>query len=147
MFRISPENDGIDVEESAIPAERDLVIAVIIVLLEMATVDNNFAPEELRMLVSTINKEFRTSDEEVGSLLEVARVIRKQPGATSRMIEAINKNFSSAQREHVLMIVWKIALADGIADQLETGLATTLRQNLDLTMEQAIRARQLAEKK
>jgi uncharacterized tellurite resistance protein B-like protein len=63
------------------------------------------------------------------------------------MIEAINKNFSSAQREHVLMIVWKIALADGIADQLETGLATTLRQNLDLTMEQAIRARQLAEKK
>jgi len=57
----------------------------------------------------------------------------------------VNEKFNEEQKQIVLAMIWSLALADGVADRLETNFATVLRNRLNLTIDQAVTARQLAE--
>ncbi|MCB0359024.1 MAG: TerB family tellurite resistance protein [Bdellovibrionales bacterium] len=127
------------------PAARDVVIATVIVLLELAHQDKEFSEEEFTQIIRGLNREFGLSDAEAGMVMEIADYARKNPERGSEATRVINEHFSDEQKEHILSMLWRVVLADGLVDAFETRYAVLLRTRLNLSLEQAVRARTQAE--
>ena len=125
---------------------RELQIAAVAVMLDVAQSDADFEPEEVRAVVAAINREFGLDDQEAAELVELSQFLAKQPEKRKQFLAEVNKHFSVEQREVLLAAAWRILAADRDVEKEELDFVTALRQELDLTPEQAIRARMLAER-
>lgn len=135
----------LDVTKEGEAVDRDLRIATVLVLIQLGHIDDEFDSEELRALVVNVGKAFILDDVEVGELLELTNIIRKKEGVLSSAVELINQSFSPAQKEEILSVVWKVIMADGVADSVEARYAALVRERFGLGLDAAIRARQKAE--
>lgn len=139
-------NESLAVDNSGSPTKRDHQIAVVALLSAMAYADNAMAPEELQSIFRSLASTFGVEGEEAGELYEIAEFIRKdRQGRVDEFIEAVRTSFGPSQCEHLMGLVWRVLSADGSASKAETSFAASLRKRLGLTLEQAVRARQLAE--
>ena len=128
------------------PCSRELQVAVAALLLEMAKSDADFSAEELNRIVTIMFTEMETAEQETAQIIEMLEFMKRDGGRLERFIQAINDNFSSEQRQMVLALIWRMVNADGRIQSFETTLAVDLRKRLGLTLEQAVFARQMAEK-
>lgn len=132
-------------DDSGKVTEKELLISVVVMLLEMARSDGHASPKEILHLVAVVGKTFEVEESTVRELVDIAEHLMANSARLDGYITAINVNFSPVQREELLGGVWRVLAADGKADKAETSFAVELRKKLDLTLEQAVRARQLAE--
>mgnify|MGYP003593050510 CR=1 FL=1 len=128
------------------PQSRELQVAVAALLLEMANSDADFSAEELNRVVSIMFIEMETPEHETAEIVEMVEFMKRDGSTLERFIKAINEVFSVEQRQMVLALIWRMVKADGKIQSFETTLATDLRKRLGLGLEQAVFARQMAEK-
>ena len=133
------------VDDSGRPSDRELQVATIALLAEMAHSDKGVGPQELDAIFAAAAKAFGVEGEEAGELVEIADFLRAEKKCLDDFVAAINKNFNQSQKEQLLGLVWKVLSADKKFEKVETVFAAELRKRLGLTLEQAVRARQLAE--
>jgi uncharacterized tellurite resistance protein B-like protein len=136
---------SLEVDANGDPSEKGLQVATIALLLEMAKVNNQIEKTEIDSLVRSVSFAFDILDEQTGELLEIATFMLKTPGNLDKFVELIATRFNLDQKQRVMGMVWKVISADGVADKYETSFAAHLRTRLGLSLEQAVRARQLAE--
>lgn len=136
---------ALDVTREGEAVDRDLRIATVLVLIQLGHIDDEFESAELKALVVNVGKAFVLDDVEVGELLELTSIIRKKEGALASAVELINQSFSPVQKEEILSVVWKVIVADGVADAIEARYAALVRERFGLGLDAAIRARQKAE--
>lgn len=136
---------SLSVDKDGIPSERDLMIGVIVLLLELAHSDDHLDPDETNQIVRSISKAYSLSDPEVAELIEVAEILRQKRDRVQQLIENVNSHYDDEQRQMVLSMVWNVIRADGRIEKAEQQTAIKLRTLLNLTLEQALRALQLAE--
>ncbi|RMG39752.1 MAG: hypothetical protein D6719_12545 [Candidatus Dadabacteria bacterium] len=129
------------------PIETDLLVSTLILLMEMANCDDEFAGEELQKIVSLFYREFGLEDHQTGELITIALTLRKEVEDIDKFINQINEHFDASQRTKLLSFIWGVLEADGKGDPREIELARNLRQRLNLSLEQAAHARELAAKK
>jgi uncharacterized tellurite resistance protein B-like protein len=125
------------------PTDKDVLIAVGILLLDVAGSDEDYAPEETDTIFEVMEKHFNISNEKALEVLETADKLRERD--RSAVVEVINQNFSAQQKERVFAIIWRVIVADGRVDRLESRLAAELRTRLQLTEEQVERAKKAVE--
>lgn len=123
----------------------NLQIAVVATLLEAAHASGKILPEEVLKLSTGISSHLGLSDAEIGHLIEVSEILRKDPQKRMQLLTDVGANFSLPQRQEVLSIVWRILIIDGKVDQNEANIAVVIRKALDLSMEAAVAARIMAE--
>ncbi len=142
---IVAEKITLETDKDGNPAERDVQIAILALLLDMGHIHNELASEEISALVKSMFRHFGLLNEHTGELMEVADYFRTEATAKDKLFQLINAHYDPSQRQAILGMVWKIIEADNLVDAYESKLATEVRTRLNLTMEQALRARQLAE--
>jgi uncharacterized tellurite resistance protein B-like protein len=123
-----------------------LQVAMVVTLLEAAGAGaGGVQPEELMKLSGQLFAQFGLSDGELGHLLEVAALLRKEPEKSKKLLLTIREQFSYDQRVELLSIVWRIFMVDKKIESCEGQKAVEIRQALGLTMEAAVAARKRAE--
>jgi uncharacterized tellurite resistance protein B-like protein len=85
-------------------------------------------------------------DVQAGDLIELSQFLARQPEKRKLFLQTVNQSFSTDQREILLAAAWRILAADRDVEKEELDFVTALRAELDLTPEQAVRARMIAEK-
>jgi uncharacterized tellurite resistance protein B-like protein len=78
--------------------------------------------------------------------LEVAQILSSHGTKTGELVHLIRDGFSLEQRISVMAIAWRLVMADQKTSRAEAHFASTLRQELGLSLEQAVMARTLAER-
>lgn len=140
------EHASLKVDASNEPTAHDKHVALVVLLCSVAYSDSAISPEELGSIFKSMAQALGLEGAEAGEILEIADFIRRDQGERlDEFIEAVNAHFETLQREHLLGLAWRVISADGSASRIETAFAAGLRKKLGLTLEQAVRARQLAE--
>lgn len=125
------------------PSAKELQVACIAVLLHTAQIDRNFGSNEIRQLVAALNREFGITDVEAGELIEIAELLLREPGKLADFSKLLREALTVKEKQMLVAYAWKIAESDGALEYEEASLATQLRKDLNLTLEQALAARQL----
>ena len=132
------DNTGNDIPE------HKLILAIAVLLLEMAGADDDYAPEEVKTCFRNLEKLFGLSDTEALKYLEEAEQVRSDKETVSHLIETLNQHFSEEQRVLVLSFIWKIVVADQKIEKNELRLANQIRVRLQLSEDQNEEARKIA---
>ena len=138
---------SLEFDKEGKPSERDLIVGVVVLLLELAHSDDKLDPSEISSIVRSISKAYSLSDAEVAELIEVAEILRQKREKVQQLIENVNAHYDDEQRQVVLSMVWNLIRADGRIEKAEQQTAIKLRSLLNLSLEQAARALQMAEER
>lgn len=138
-------NADLTVDSDGQPTDRDLVVSTLVLLSSIAHADSEFEEQELAAIVTSLFSEFEIAQDEAADLLEIADFLRKDGSKIDQFIATINSKFDADQKLMILAMIWRIIISDGQAERFETSLATQIRQKLGLSMEEAMRARELAQ--
>lgn len=123
-----------------------LRIAVVATLLEAAHSGGGIVGAEIERVSSAIFTQFGLADSEIGHIIEVTNLLRNDDARRKKLIADVGARFSLIQRKELLALVWRVIIVDGRVDFDEATAAAEIRQALQLTLEEAIAARQAAEK-
>lgn len=123
--------------------DEDLRMAVAIFLLNTAGRDDDYAPEELRAVYSTMQEQFQIDEEEAQRYLEIADEARKDKEKVNEFVRNINARFNEQQRTMVLAMTWRVVLADGKIEDSEKKFFEQVRNRLRLSPEAATKAQRL----
>ena len=126
-------------------ASESLKISVLALLLKGGLADKNLSSKELERAVSFIAREFDDSPDNIGTLVETAEFLSKDPTKLNTLIGHIAKDLSKGQKQEVLKGVWSVLKADGFVDQSESTSAVELRNLLGLSLEEAMFAQASSE--
>lgn len=137
--------ETLEVNKEGEPTSREIVVAVVVLLLEMAHADDEFIAAELDSIVNSVAVDFKLDADETGYIMEIAETVRTDSSKIAEFIEKVKEAFDESQRVRVLTAVWKVVLADGKVDGFEAKYAAEVRGRLGLSMEQGVRARMAAE--
>ena len=125
-------------------SNREVQVAAITLLVEAGLSNGSYGDSELGRAVDFSKSEFCLTDAETGELLEIIRILRFDHDKFDGLLAVLKQRLSKDQLIQLLSVVWKILLADGKIDASESEFAATVRRKLGLTLEQAVRAQQMA---
>lgn len=111
---------------------RDVHVAVVALLSLMAHMDGIFMKEEFKEVIRSTVSEFNLMDDQAAELREIAEFLLRDQSQVDKFIDTINVNFDVSQKEKVLEMMWRVALADGHIDKDEKALYEVLRKRLSL---------------
>jgi len=126
------------------PSPKDLVIAASVLLIEVASADQEIAKEEGAEVVNSLAMHFGVPKSDIPALVTLAISAKKEKGKVAEFIDTINSRFSAEQKKQVLTMVWKVGLADGHIDEMEEKFVHHLRNRFDLSEEEGLEAYQEA---
>jgi uncharacterized tellurite resistance protein B-like protein len=122
----------------------ELRIAVVTLLVAAGLSTSEFDNSDLDRAVEFSKNEFEFSDREATQLLEIVHLLQADGVKNDALWNGLRSTLSTDQRVNLLSTVWKILLCDGRIERSESEFAVTARKKLDLSMEQAVLAQQIA---
>jgi len=125
----------------SINQEQRLQIAMCVLLLEMANVDDEFSLSEKTMIREILEEEIGIPKENVKEIMGIAQQDRNQTIDLYEYTSFINKNFSLEERKTLIELIWKVVYADGVLDKYEDYLIHKLTQLLHLHNDDLIDAK------
>lgn len=142
---LPPEEFSLDRLGSGERTPQHLQVAIVVTLLEAAHAGGGLTGDELMRVSSRIFSHFGLSDSQIGHLIEIAEIIRKDTSKKDVFIADIATHFTLLQKQEILSIIWRILIIDGEVDTNEANVAVEIRKALGLSMEAAVAARLRAE--
>lgn len=123
FFDGSPGNAG-----STGKGEREIKLrtATCVVLLEAATADNNFSPEEQKKVIEILQNRFQMSDAEVKELIDESTKAREEATDLWYFTNLINDNLTNEDKYDLMELVWEVIYSDGTLDKFENYVAHKL---------------------
>ena len=107
-------------------------LAYMVVLVSMATIDNQFDPKEFSFIFTEMEKRFNLSRDQIERTIKQVELMIATAGGTQFIFEHIRKNFSEADRSQLLEMVQGLVRADNLIDGFESYLTETYRKQLGL---------------
>ena len=114
-------------------------------MVEIATIDEHFCEQELATLSTELQRQFSISDEELASLIELARREQKEAAGMYSFTKVVNEQFTAKEKFELLVGLWKVAFADGQLDKYEEYMIRKLSDLLHIGQSQFIRAKKKAQ--
>ena len=110
----------------------DEQLAVCAILLEVAYADQEFAPEEFRVITGQMKSYFNLENDAVEKLIALAEQERKAATDLWPFTRKIAREYTPDQKEALLTIVWQVIFADGKLDPYEDQLARRFQSMLSV---------------
>ena len=139
------EPASLKTDQAGKATDADLQVACAVLLVEMARADKSVARQEGQAVVALMAVQFGIPEDRMPALIETAMAARKAQGKLDEFVRCINQGFSASQKQRLLAMIWKVVLADGSVDKYEERLAVQMKSRLQLSDEQAVEARRMAE--
>lgn len=127
-----------------VQGEDRLALATCALLLEMAHTDAEFSAEEQNAIMAILQKQFRISPEDAGTIIELAGAEREESLDLWQFTNLINLHFNHSEKLRVLEILWAVIYADGKVDMHEEYLMRKLSNLLNMDHSDMIQAKQKA---
>lgn len=121
--------------------ETRIQVAACALLLEMASIDDEFSETEEQGIVAILEKEFGLADEMAKEVMELAGEELKENVDVWQFTSLINKNYSPDEKIELMELVWKVVYADGHLDKHEDYLVKKLSRMLNLSHKEMIDAK------
>ncbi|MGL5360203.1 MAG: TerB family tellurite resistance protein [Shewanella sp.] len=123
---------------------RQLNLAAASMLLEVVFADDTLAPAEIALLPHLLTSTLDLTAEEVQELLAEAKSIQGSATSLFEFTQAINAEFTLAQKQQLLLAMWQLAYADGQLSQFEDHIIRRSADLLYLKHSELIQMRNLA---
>jgi uncharacterized tellurite resistance protein B-like protein len=124
--------NGSKKEESAEDRELKLRVATSVVLLEAATADSNFSPQEQEKIIEILKSRFQMNDESVKELIDESENERKNSTDLWYFTDLINENLNNEEKYNLMELVWEVIYSDETLDKFENYIAHKLLNMLNL---------------
>ncbi len=134
--RLSAEKDATDEVN-----EKRIQVAASALLIEMASIDDEFSEEEGERILSLLKKEFALTDETAGELIDLAKTELKGSVDLWQFTSLINAEYTPEEKIRLMELVWKVVYADGKLDKHEDYLVRKLTKLLNLRQSETIEAK------
>lgn len=101
---------------------QELQVALTVVLVDLASCDQNFEPREYQIISAGLKQMFGTSKEEVKALVNQATLVLSNLRGTNHFAKMLRDNLDEEQKIAVMEIIDTIIHVDGQEDGFETYL-------------------------
>ena len=124
--------DGSKREGSAEDKQFKLKVATCVLLLEAATADSNFSPQEQEKIIEILKSRFQMDDESVKELIDKSTAERENSTDLWYFTNLINENLDNEEKYNLMELVWEVIYSDGTLDKFENYVARKLVNMLNL---------------
>jgi uncharacterized tellurite resistance protein B-like protein len=124
--------NGSKKEESAEDRELKLRVATSVILLEAATADSNFSPQEQEKIIEILKSRFQMNDESVKELIDESENERKNSTDLWYFTDLLNENLNNEEKYNLMELVWEVIYSDETLDKFENYIAHKLLNMLNL---------------
>lgn len=93
------------------PDEHRLQVATAALLAEVMRLDDQAEPER-RAVLKAVQQRFGLSDDEAHALVDLAEAEAREAVDYYQFTSLINREFSAAQKVHVVELLWQVVYAD-----------------------------------
>jgi uncharacterized tellurite resistance protein B-like protein len=121
--------------------EERIKIATCVLLLEMANADGVFSHSEGEKLREILQNEVKLPANEIEDILSIAEREREESVDLFAYTNLINEQFSAADKQRLVEMIWELAYADDRLDQYEDYLVHKLGNLLHIKHENLITAK------
>lgn len=115
-------------------------ITVCALLLAMAHVDYEYHESEREVIAEMLKAAYDLNDSEMETLFSAADTERKRYSNLWPFVETINDAYSKDEKFQLLVMLWKVILADKRLDSYEELLMRKLEPMLDVNHEMVVEA-------
>jgi len=119
--------------------EEAIRMATAVLMTEIARADHEYDESEFDLLLGLITKHFHISPEEAAELANDANEAELANDANEAaedyvalhsFTQLLNKNLTDKEKEHIVLLLWQIAYADGRLDKYEDSLVLKISELL-----------------
>ena len=121
--------------------EREAIVAVCALFLEMGRIDETFTEAEMAQVLSLLTEKYDLPREHVDALIKEADQELEKSVDLWQFARVINEQYSVAEKEKLIERLWQIVYVDGKMDQHEHYLMNKLSNLLRLSHKQLIDAK------
>lgn len=120
-------------------------LATAALLMEISRADREIDADERNAVVRAVQSAFELDSNETQTLVELAEEEAENATSLYEFTRLINDNFDHAQKQHVVEMLWRVAFADGHADEYEVHLIRRIADLIHVPHNGFIRAKLKAE--
>lgn len=102
--------------------KKDLELALAVLLVDLASCDQNFDPHEYHLISNGMRRMFGTTKDQVQALVNQANLVLKNLRGTARFGELLKNHLSEAERMAIMEIIDDIISSDKKEDGFEVYL-------------------------
>lgn len=121
--------------------DRDVIVAVCALFLEMGRIDETFTEQETAHVLSILKDKYGLSGEDLDALIAEADRELKESVDLWQFARVINDRYRIEEKEKLMKWLWQIVYVDGKMDQYEHYLMNKLSKLLGLSHKQMIDAK------
>lgn len=122
-------------------SERDVIVAVCALFLEMGRIDETFTEAEMSRVITILTGKYGLAREDCDALIKEADRALAESVDLWQFARVINENFSNARKEKLIERLWQVVYVDGKMDAHEHYLMNKLSNLLRLSHKQLIDAK------
>ncbi len=105
---------------------QELELALTVLLVDLASCDQNFDQDEYQIISQGLMRVFGTSKEGISKLVNQANLVIANLRGTTKFAELLRDNLDSEKKSVVMEVIDEIIAADGVEDGFETYLRSKL---------------------
>lgn len=121
-------------------------LATAALLIEVASADRSFEPEELETLKSLLARKFQLDETQLEELTELAEAEKEQATSLYQFTQLINEDCNPEEKYQLMQSMWEVAYADGNLDKYEEHLIRRVAELIYVPHNEFIRAKLEARK-
>lgn len=135
------ENFSDDASSDPVDRTDPIRIATCALFLELASIDEQFSPDEVEMILGILKAQYDLSENHARTLMEEADAERDASVDLWQFANLINQNYSVGEKIAVVETLWQIVFVDGRMDKYERYLMLKIGNLLRLDHDQLIQAK------
>jgi len=102
--------------------EKQIELACITLMIELAKVDQSIDDDELSIIRNTAKNTFNINNEKIDEIIELALEESKHSTSLYQFTDLVNNHYSDAMKYQLVLAMWEVAFADGELDKYEEHL-------------------------
>lgn len=106
-------------EEAFEDKDRSLKLACTVMMFEVLRADTKTHPEEIKKIQHHVQQAFGFDENETDQLMREAQHETEHAISLHDVIRAVNDNYQSEDKRHLVRMLWEVAYADGELDMYE----------------------------
>lgn len=115
-------------------SKAELELAMTVLLVDLATCDEKFQPEEYQLIANGLRRLFGTSRHQVQALVNQSNQVLRNLRGTASFANLLRDNLSESERLSVMEVIDEIIEADGHIDGFEIYIRHKLAALLDIPL-------------
>ena len=121
-----------------------LPLAVAALLFEISKADHDVHEEERKAMIVAVRSVCELADDDIASLLETADDAVEEAVSLYDFTSVVNEHFDRDKKYELLLLLWRVAYADGRLDRYEEYYIRKITDLLHLSHGDFIRAKHAA---